>query len=196
MYDIVKEALKSPAGSFGFIFALLAVAFWLVYKISHYNTKFKSVEKLETNIDKIKDDISSIKGFIDLVKSKFNPFAQAQSPINLTDAGKVVSADLNAEKLVISHWEDILKKFSDKINRETNPYDIQQCSIKIGEELLKMLTPEELDAVKSYAYKNGHSISNYDVVFGIIIRNKYFEIKGIDLAEIDKHDPNKNKANP
>lgn len=191
MINFLKDALNSPAGSFGFIFALLILAFWLVYKFSHYNTKFSSVDKLESNIDKIKDDIASIKGFIDIVKTKFNPFAQAQSPINLTEKGVSVSNELNAEKLVRSHWEEIMILFDDKINKGSNPYDIQQCSMRIGEELLKILTPAELDIVKSYAYKNGHTISTYDAIFGVIIRNNYFTAKGIDLSEIDKHDPNK-----
>lgn len=189
MFDILKDALKSPAGSFGFIFAILMLAFWLVYKFSHYNTKFKSVEKLEDNIDKIKDDISSIKGFMDVFKNQNNPFAKANSPVSLTPEGVRVSTELNAEKMVMSHWEEIIKMFSAKLNEKPNPYDIQQCSIKIGAELLKILTPAELNSLKTYAYKNGHSLSNYDIVFGVIIRDHYFKIKGIDLSEVDKHDP-------
>lgn len=194
MFDILRDALKSDCGSFGFIFAILALMFFLVYKFSHYNTKFKSVEKLEGNIDKIKDDISSIKGFMDVFKTLNNPLAKANSPISLTDAGIKVANEVDAEKIITSHWDDIIKLFSDKLNKNPNPYDIQQCSIKIGAEVLKMLTPVELDSIKSNAYKNGYVLSNYDLVFGIIIRDHYFKIKGIDLAEIDKHDPTKNPA--
>lgn len=194
MFDILRDALKSNAGSFGFVFAILILAFWLVYKFSHYNTKFGSVEKLETNIDKIKDDISSIKGFMDVYKNQNNPFAKAQSPVSLTPQGSKVSLDLDAEKIVISHWGDIIKMFSDKLIKNPNPYDIQQCSMKIGAELLNMLSETELNNLKSYAYKNGHILSNYDIIFGVIIRDNYFKLKGIQLSEVDKHDP-ANKTN-
>jgi hypothetical protein len=188
MLDLVSDILKSPAGSFAFIFAFLMLAFFLVYKFSHFNTKFGSVEKLENNVDKIKDDISSIKGFMEVFRTHNNPFAKANSPISLTPVGIEVSKDLEIEKLVISHWEDIIKMFSDKLIKNSNPYDIQVCSIKIGGELLKSLSENELNTIKTYAYSKGHSLSYYDVLFGVVIRDHYFKIKGIDLSEIDKHD--------
>lgn len=191
MFDLLREALKSPAGSFAFVFAILILAFWLVYKFSHYNTKFKSVEKLENNIDKIKDDISIIKGFMDIFRTQNNPFAKSQSPMSLTVLGEKVREDVGAEKIVISHWEEINKMLTSKLPQKSNPYDIQVCSIKIGAELLKTLPPVELDTLKSYAYKNGHLLSNYDIIFGVIIRDNYFKINGIDLSEVDKHDPTK-----
>lgn len=64
MLKLLQDALESPAGSFAFVFALLAVCFFAVWKISHFTTKFSSVEKLETHIGHIKEDMHYVKASI------------------------------------------------------------------------------------------------------------------------------------
>ena len=117
----------SPAGSFGSVFALFALAFWLVHWItkkvtsienSHgnlkdsndkTNTKIDSLcEKQDKNMEEIRKDIAFLKAMADIFKS--NPahqIAQSHSPISLTEYGNAVALELDADNSIERNWEKI-----------------------------------------------------------------------------------------
>lgn len=191
MIDFIEKALKSPAGSFAFVFALLVLAFWATYQISKWMTRLKHVDKLDDNVEKIKEDIATIKAFITVFKEANNPFAKAHSPVSLTDAGEQVAHDLKIEDLIIKHWDEINESLVNALKKDCNPYDIQQEAILIGSKIDKYLTPSELDIMKRYAFQHGHSIPMYDILIGVKIRDIYFRKHNINPEDVDKHDPNK-----
>ena len=212
MIEFLQNALKSPSGSFGFVFALLMLAFWVTYQVAKWTTKLKHVDKLdanvdkikedistrlkhvdklEANVDKIKEDISEIKAFITVFKETSNSFAKTKSPVALTDSGVKVANDLKIDDLVIKHWDAIHKDLSHVLKNDGNPYDIQQESIAIGRKIEKYLDANELDMIKRYAFIQGHNLLMYDMLIGVIIRDMYFKKHNINVSDIDKHDPNK-----
>jgi Na+-transporting methylmalonyl-CoA/oxaloacetate decarboxylase gamma subunit len=189
MLDLLQDALKSPAGSFAFVFAMLAICFFAVWKISHFTTKFGTVEKLETSIGHIKEDMHYVKASIKIITDSTNPLAQRHSPVSLTKKGLEVSDELKIDDLIINHWEDIFSKLNKVLSNECNPYDIQVESFKIGETYQEFLNLDELKKVKTHAFKSGFTLEVYNLLFGIIIRDKYLKVKGFKLEDVDLFDP-------
>lgn len=213
MIDFLKEALKSPAGSFGFIFALLMLAFWVVHIVTKWSAKITHIDELDkkidssiTNldakfdkrtdksdgkIDSIKESILEIKAFIAVFKENNNQFVASKSPVRLTEKGEQVSRDLNLETLIERHWVNIEASLVGVLNKDSNPYDIQQESFKIGAKISSFLNDAEIELIKTYAFKQGQNLANYDLLVGVCVRDRYFKKHSIDIEDIDKFDPNK-----
>ncbi len=198
MEEFITLALKSPFGGFAFVVGLLYSMCWSVYKVtrhvSEWHIKLSSVDKVEEKLDSIIKEMAFFNGFIKLYNEKNNQFAKAQSPMKLTDAGIRVHKDLDIKSIVISHWDKIEEELKNELHMDCNPYDIQQASIKIASTIQKHLTQSEISSIKTYAFNNGHNLADYDMLIGIEIRDNYFKNHAIDLDEVDKHDPNKDKS--
>jgi hypothetical protein len=197
MIDLIKQALSSPAGSFGFVFSILILAFlivhWVTKKVTcitkDHSVLSEHVKIISSNIHEIGRDISYLKGNIDIL-NKPN-LAQSHSPISLTEIGKTLSEELQAEKMIIRNWDKIFADLEKNICNK-NAYDIQQYCIETAAvETERFLDKSDLEKLKEYAYIKGNPLQYYSPIFGIIIRDKYLEIKGIKVSEVDKYDPNK-----
>lgn len=100
MIDLIKDILTSPAGSFGFVFGILILAFWLVHYVTEKitiitskhnelvddcknleerNTKaleksedsiYKRFEIIESKIDDIRRDIAYLRGFSESIQKR------------------------------------------------------------------------------------------------------------------------------
>jgi hypothetical protein len=199
MIDLIREALKSPAGSFSFILSLMILAFWLTHFVtkkiteinSGHSTLDKSVNKIETHIDEIRKDMSFLKGSIEVLRRGADPVVQSHSPVSLTESGKTMAKEFNAEKMIAHNWENIFADLEKNIC-DKNAYDIQQYCIETASvEPDRFLESSDLNKMKEYAYLNGNPLQYYMPIFGVLIRDKYLQIKGIKVSEIDKYDPNK-----
>jgi len=198
MLDLIREILQSNAGSFGFVFAFLVLAFWGIHyvtkKVTEINSEHggfkKSVDKIEVSIDAIRQDISYLKGSLDVYKSgKADQLIKSKSPVSLTDKGKEVSNELKAEEIIGRTWDTIYKILEENIS-DKNAYDIQQyCFEKISVDPEKYFDKDGINALKIYAFKEGSPLQLYTRLLAILIRDKYLETKGISLSEIDKYDP-------
>jgi len=191
MLDLLKEVFKSPAGSFGSMFAIATFLFFLIYKAGKVVEKFKVVDVIQNNIDNIKTDIAEIKAFIQVFRQDSNPFAKSHSPISLTELGTNVAIDLHIERAINNCWEKLKGKIKERLKKEDNPYDIQGICFSLGEKYSKMISEDEFDYIKTYAFNKGYNLSDFDVIFGILIRDKYFLEANIDVGDVDNHDPTK-----
>lgn len=196
--DLFKLILSSPAGSFAFIAGMMLSVGWLIYWVTKSVTKIKaehghfndSVKKMDTNIDDIRRDLSYLKGSIDIIKSGANPLTQSNSPITLSEKGKDVAEKLNADELIANNWDKIYANLESKIC-DKNAYDIQQyCIDTASVEPEAFFDKETILKLKNFAYKEGRPLQYYSSMLGVLIRDKYLEIKEIDVSEIDAHDPN------
>lgn len=52
-------------------------------------------------------------------------------------------------------------------------------------ELVNILNEFELNLIKNEAYKNGLLIEDIFSIFGVLIRNKFLQLKGIPIAHVD-----------
>ncbi len=207
MIEILKEAFTSPAGSVAQVaFIFLGIVF-LVWKVSHFNTKFNDLDKIgdkfnlledkfekkfdrtDSKIDEIKQSVMVVKSFIDTFQSSNNPLAQSHSPVSLTETGKKVAEEIQLKQLVTNHWSFIKEKFDEFLAENSNPYDIQVASFKVGDLFQTYLTNEELNVIKLNAFERGYDISLYEIVFGIEIRDRILEERGITPKEVDDYSP-------
>jgi hypothetical protein len=209
MIDLIKQALESPAGSFGFVFSLLTIAFWLVYWVtkkvttinSSHSVLTKSVEKVEQNIDGIRTDMSYIKGSFDILKESFNiykkgvsPMTESFSPVSLTKTGIETAEKLNAETMIAKNWDKIYDDLEKNISNK-NAYDIQKyCMDTAAMYLDKFISNSDIDSLKMLAYREGNPLLYYTPIFGVLVRDKYLSLKGINVSEVDEHDPNKKQS--
>lgn len=188
MFELLRDILTSPAGSFGFVFAVLGLLFYIAMKAGTVIEKFRSVPKLSDNIDKIKEDIAEIKAFIQISRQDNNKFVKAHSPLSLTEKGEMVATDLHIRDILNRQWSSLCKQISTKLNEGHNPYDIQEVCFEIGRTYSKILTENEFENVRLYAFKNGHNLADYDLLFGIVLRDMYFKEKNIKVEELDKYE--------
>ena len=196
MLETIEKVFQSPAGSFAFVFGILVLAFWATTKITKiladHSTLAKSSAKVENHIDDIRKDLSYLKGAFETKRySSESPLVQRFSPLSLTEKGKLVAAELKIEELVTINWDKIRSDI-DKNLKDKNAYDIQQyCIFTASVSPEDFLDKDSVNTIKLYAFKNGAPLHIYAQVLGIVIRNRYFKEKGIDIAEVDEHDPNK-----
>jgi len=199
MIELIKQCLQHPAGSFGFVFSLLTLAFFLVHwitkKVTIINNSHsginKAIDKLEKNIDGIRIDLSYVKGNLDIITKGKEPLAKAQSPISLTQEGLEKAKKINAENIISKNWDKIYDNLEKNIQNK-NAYDIQRYCLDIAAiGLNKIISNEDIELLKKIAYNEGNSLFYYSPIFGILIRDKYLSLKGINVSEIDIHDPSK-----
>ncbi len=194
MLEIVKTILESPAGSFAFVFALMVGAgfmiFWVTRMLTQFEMKAGKIDKLEDSIDDIKEDLHFIKATLNILQSRDNSLTQAHSPVSLTAAGKEVAERMGVRSMIVSNWDKIFESIESEHLK--NAYDIQQYCIETATiKLEEFFTSKDIDKIKNFAYNEGKQVAYYGSMIGVIIRDKYFEVKGINTDEVDASDPTK-----
>lgn len=198
MIEFVKELLRTPAGSFGFIFAFIVLAFWLCHWVTKYLTKINSnhghltdsLSSATSSIDEIRRDLAYIKGTLDIMKRNTNDgYTQRNSPISLTEKGKKEVEENGLYDLVDRNWSVIYQAIEQNVVNK-NAYDIQTyCMETPATNPEKFFAESDILIIKELAFKKGLAFMTYTNMLGVIIRDKYFKQKGINIDEVDKHDP-------
>lgn len=198
MWDIIKSIFTSTAGSSVFIGGLLLLCWWAIVKVTKATTQWeekqRGIEKLENKVETISTDLQYIKVILDVMKN--NPpdsnLTQSHSPVSLTKIGEDVANEIGARQIIVSNWEKI-KDCLDKANIGDNAYDIQQFCIETASIALdKFFSEEDITKIKDFAYNHGKTLAYYGGMFGVLIRDKYFEIKSIPIEEVDRNAPKGN----
>ncbi len=194
--ELIREILGSAAGSFGFVLFMLLLAGWVIYKITKYTTewtcKLDAVKELSDNLKKAKEDILYIKTKLEIFSANMpNGLTQSHSPIGLSEKGKEIAEKMGIAQMIATNWENI-RSYIEANAKTKNAYDIQQLCIESATiSLDKLFDIETVDKIKEFAFNNGQPLAYYGSMIGVLIRNKYFEVKGIAIGEIDEHDPNR-----
>ncbi len=196
MWDIIKTILASPAGSFAFVFSILALCFWGVHKLTKYVTKWEcrleKVNNLESSIKEASLAIQQINARLSIMESQRGSLTQSHSPVGLSRLGEEVAEKIKANDIISRNWDRIQNLIEQQ--QLTNPYDIQQfCIDKATIAQDELFSKEDVDSIKKFAFSEGLPTAYYGGMFGVLIRNQYFKVKGIDVSDVDRHDPNQNK---
>lgn len=137
---------------------------------------------LESSIHRMTDTIQLMTASY----SGSSPLTQSHSPISLTAKGKEIAEALKLNSVLDHNWDKIIKI----ITTETNPYDIQMRFIS---ELIlnpkSYIDEASLDRIKTNAFESGIPLVDYMRMLGVMARDKFFSIHGIDVNEVDKNDP-------
>nr|DAQ85592.1 MAG TPA: protein of unknown function (DUF4750) [Caudoviricetes sp.] len=196
MWDIISTILTSPAGSFAFVFGILALCFWVVYKVTKHVTKWEckleKVDSIENCFKETSSAILQINARLSVMESQRGSLTQSHSPVGLSQLGETVADKIKAYDIVERNW-DRIQTLIDRQNLD-NPYDIQQfCIDKATIAQDELFSKEDVDYIKKFAFSEGMPTAYYGGMFGVIIRNQYFKVKNIDINDVDKHDPNQKK---
>lgn len=145
----------------------------------------KRIDKVENYIDEIRKDISFLKGTIEVTLRSSGALTQAHSPISLTEKGERVAEEIEADKIIATNWER-MRATLDAEDLKT-AYDIQQFCIETPEfEPLRFFDETTVNHIKDFAFNQGMPIQMYYRMLGVIIRDRYFDEKGIPLQDVDK----------
>nr|DAE37636.1 MAG TPA: hypothetical protein [Caudoviricetes sp.] len=194
--ELLKSILGSPAGSFGFVLFILILAGWVIHKITKYTTewncKLNIVNDFNDDIKKVNADILYIKTKLEIFSTNMpGGLTQSHSPIGLSEKGKKIAENMGIDKMIAANWDKICS-YIDMNTRSKNAYDLQQFCIEAATiSLDKLFDSETVTQIKQFAFDNGQVLAYYGGMIGVLIRDKYFEVKGIPIGDIDKHDPNK-----
>ena len=158
------------------------------------------LESLSVKLDNLTGKHEGLTGKLETVANVIGqntPTFKRRSPLALSDTGTEIAKGMNADVLIARKWESDILPTLDTDLQSKNPYDIQQyCMEKIPFYPERFFDPQDIEDVKLYAFKNGHSLYICFQVAGLIIRDKYLERIGVNVSEIDKHDPSKKDSNP
>lgn len=213
---MLRDILTSNGGAFAIVFAVLWAVGYSLIKFSEWRIRAEDAtrkgDKLEGKIETIMTDLSYIKGELQslhtirgaleslnyiktsvdsLKNSSLGSLTQAHSPISLTIKGQEVAKEMGIEGMIARSWDKIEAAIDAKVAFK-NAYDIQQYCIETATVSLEtFFTPSDVDAIKMFAYNNGQPLGFYGSMIGVIIRDKYFEIKRIPLGKVDESDPNR-----
>ena len=197
MFGLIRDILTSDGGSLAVVLGVLILIFYAIHYITKHVTSIKSdhsslsqdVSKIDNSIDEIRKDMAYLKGSLDILKDSealTHPLYKSHSPISLTELGKKVAEELDAENIIANNW-DIIQPILNKDLSGKTPYDIQQyCMEEISVNPDRFFKSEDLNRIKKYAFEHGRPVELYIRMIGILSRNVYLESKGIDLSEIDK----------
>ncbi|MDR2119390.1 MAG: hypothetical protein LBP64_00765 [Tannerella sp.] len=207
MLDLLRDILKSDAGSFGFVIALFGLIIYAVYYVTRFTTKIsvehdgteKRANRIEEAIDKLKDSVVLIKGDLTGIKEQLNrmsnnragnnPFTLSQSPVALTQTGKEMAGRLQIARRMAANWSRIYAAIETKV-KDKNPYDIQQfCIERATVNLSDFFTEEDVREIKQVAFEEGVSVELFGSLIGVMVRDAYFKEKGINTNEADAHTP-------
>ncbi|MFV0472391.1 MAG: hypothetical protein ACK5L7_10240 [Paludibacteraceae bacterium] len=202
MTDLIRTILSSPAGSFGFIFGIIILAGWLIHWATKHITTINSnhtalnnnVNKMDNNIDEIRKDIAYLRGSVEIIKSNSEPLTKRKSPISLTTLGLEIAEKVKASQKISLNWDKIYRSLEEDV-KDKNPYDTQEFIMEtIAVEPEVFFDKETLSELKDFAFKHGNVWQYYSGMFGVLIRDRYLEEKGIDVSEVDASDPSKQNS--
>ena len=193
MEALLVALIQQLNGAVFTLIAVLVVSFILIFKAGSISQSFKIFQKkhesIDEKIDSIKTNIAKIGATTDLLYQAHLSTIGAHSPISLTEKGKAVSEAISAEEKVNSHWDAIKAKL--EAQNPVNPYDIQTVAMNIARECFeKIFTETEKNEIKTHAYRIGMNLLEIYPIIGVIIRNKIFGERNLDVEEVDRHAPN------
>ena len=192
MEAIFAKIIAELNSSVFVLLVVLGVVIWMTYKAGSLIEKFKLHEQKLDEARGIHNEMISIRTKVDLIyqNTNPNPLYRTQSPLALTPKGHAVSADLKAKE-IISRVYDKLHKAIDEESPDT-AYDIQVAALKVAKEgLPKLITGKELISIKEHAFQNGALLEDMLIIFGIMLRDRVLQERGIPLTEVDLSEPAK-----
>ena len=185
--EIIRDILTSNGGAASIVLGLLWLAFWTVKKLATISADHNNLSKSIASIDGIRTDVAEIRGNINFLLTSKDPVAERQSPVRLTELGNEVVDELGIKGMLGSKWDALYSKI--KAQNLNNAYDIQEFCNSLASNLEAILSNEDLVILKTDAFNRGWPLLHYQTIIGILLRDKYFELEGIDVEEVDKHDP-------
>ena len=197
--NLLTHILGSPVGSFAFVLGLMLLGGWLIFwttkKVteitSNHNVIKETNSKIDSWIDDLRKDMSYVKGTLEIMQNQNGDLAQAHSPISLTEKGKNLAETNHIQEMISANWQQIMSAIDKNVSNK-NAYDIQQfCIQTMAVEPNVFLSDSDVLILKQQAYNAGKVLQEFSIIPAILIRDRYFTEKNIEMADVDKYDPTK-----
>jgi transcriptional regulator CtsR len=168
---------------------LLGIILVFAFKIGGIKSTIDNIEK---NILEIKDDLKELKPRFAVVESRVNDLwttkiTKQRSPKYLNELGGKILKESNVNLLIDENYAEIFKEVK-KMN-PGNSYQAEQDIIAVVQRLI--LVPICQNKLEISAFQTGQSVNTIFYVGAIYIRDKIIKEIGLDVLDIDKHDPGK-----
>ena len=185
----ISEAIKTDVGSGTFVVLVFGGGAYAVWKLSELTTKICFIDKINDSIDEIRKKLSYLSGEFKSLSEKNDRLFNSKSPIQINEKGEKIAEELSAKNIVLNHWEEI--KIMIESKNLDNSYDIQEFCLDLVIKNTDVFAKDEIKTMKETAFNHGLGIYSIYRLVGLVIRDKYFEYKKIDISDIDKYDPKK-----
>lgn len=156
------------------------------------------VKQLESDGTEHKNDIKSISSKLDILIGKVSillkdsiadTLSASASPRKLNELGMKVLKDSSIEQVLEPMFEEIVDQV--RCKNPENPYQAQEALFEVAQ-LLK--DDEGLQpAIENGAFLSGHTPDEVLYVGALNMRDRVIEALGLQVGDIDKHDPKKKK---
>jgi hypothetical protein len=137
----------------------------------------------------LREDVLMIKSQLSRKQPPARSYTRAKSPLSLSPAGEEMAKKLGIASRIASNWSKI-EACIDRDVKDKNAYDIQQfCIRKATVDLPEFFSEEDILAIKDVAFNEGEPVESFGELIGVLVRDAYFKSRGINVKEVDKHDP-------
>jgi len=153
-----------------------------------------TVKYLKNTVGKIEEKLDSLGTQFAVVKSKvddlWNPkVISRESPKYLNEYGLKILKESKIAEVLEEYYEEILSTV-----KEANPQSAYQAEKVIINAVLNLQLKEECkDDLEIAAYKSGENTETILYVGALNIRDKIINYLGLNVEDINKHDPSKKK---
>ena len=172
-----------------------------VFAAGRFHQKIKTQEsniaKIETTVDKLTTEVRVVSSKLDQLIGKVSvilkdtiseTLSASESPRRLNELGKKVLKDSSIEQVLEPLFDEIVEKV-----RQKNPENPYQAQEGLFEAVQAYRTEDGLrSAIENGAYLSGHTPEEVLFVGALNMRDKVIEALGLEVGDIDKHDPKKN----
>ncbi|MGC1391971.1 MAG: hypothetical protein WA816_13125 [Bacteroidales bacterium] len=172
--------------------AIIALALGFIGIVFKAGGIKKTIDIVEKDVGEIKTTLQDFSVRFAITESRvadlWTPRTTIQnSPKYLNDYGNKILKESKINELINEHYEEILKNVKDL--NPGNSYQAEQDIIKVVNRLI--LDPICQNKLEISAFQTGQSVSTILYVGSIYIRDKIIKEIGLDVSDIDKHDPGK-----
>lgn len=173
------------------VFVLLGICFIAavgLYRIGKLVEKFTHHDKKIDRLSNLSESVIELRTKIDLIylNTNRNSPIMSRSPISLTPIGEEIVTNVSASAMLEKYFAQ-LEAEVDKC-KPSNAYDIQMTAMDVVKtKMLKMLDDREITSLKQEAYNRGSLVEDIMLVFGVLLRNKILNKRGMPVSDVDKH---------
>ena len=182
--DKIEATLESIKGEIMIIKSEIMTIKSQIFKIE------EDMKQMQSSIASNRSDINQVMLSMNLSRGNYE-LSKKNSPMDLTNKGISVSKELNAEESIHRVWGKIKDDITNSLEKlqDRNPYTLQQECFKIGVSIKDYLDKKGMESLKTTAYERGMDTNDFAVVYGVLIRDKFFEEEKIITKKTDKNEP-------
>ena len=138
-----------------------------------------------------------------LLLRKFAPdatggYAEGRSPMQLTEKGKRFVERNGVEKMIEGAWLGLSSEIEKRVqnSRLKTPYELQEICFDVAGLFEDFMQRKDIERLHDLAYAKDLDVAAYRFVLGVLVRDKYFTERGVQVGKLDRDEPKKSHKKP